>query len=292
MTVCNWCGIESKSDLVCDWCKRPLSLRSTRVGLNPDGTPKYGTDYLKDGDDTPTPGKTVAIVLGAVALVGLLIGAIFFLAASGPSAQPVASNTGEGTIQASDPSAPNPNQAFAVRTVPNSNVGSTVAPAPINGFIAGDKEPGLRTVSSANGAQNNGRQETFIEFGKLGAGPRADVAHQIALTPNLHIVSVGGGKARIIGLLTVNNTSDSSVVELRIEARFARNTIPFEAFQGTTSSPRTVGMPTIPANSSVQIPIYSKPFTGRPGRLPAGTLVVQSINDSTSGVIQSTAPLP
>jgi hypothetical protein len=72
MAYCNWCMLESETEDVCVWCKRPL-----KAGQGAGSQVKNDLHYLRNIDDDPDGGFPVFAVLGGLVFLGLVIAAIF-----------------------------------------------------------------------------------------------------------------------------------------------------------------------------------------------------------------------
>lgn len=285
MTICNWCGIESKSDLVCDWCKRPLALKSQRGGM-PGQTQTYGTDYLKDGDEDNinvlTP-RNIGIGLAALAGVAAIVWA-FVASAPAPQPTPVATKIGtEGQGELT----PSAEEAMRVTSSPVQTAsfqGSRVATPTQTVFV-----PQARSLDSESGpVQSRTVTPDPIYQGVIKRAMVADTSMEelyrvSAGIKELRLVAAGAGKVRFIGKMTITNKSDNNLIELQIQGTFGKLTIPFEAFEGTRSNPVPIGTPVIKANQIVELPVVSKVFSGKPGRSPQGVIKLQAVYDGVSG---------
>lgn len=295
MTICNWCGIESKSDVVCDWCKRPLNLRANRYGSPPLGgagaaavpvaTQRFGTDYLKDTDDDPNIFSPRNLVIGAVALIGLfaLIAIFLMIPTSGASKSAVA-QVGEGSMS------PDPSQTFTPYQPATNSPGFPVySTPPKSSFVPRSGFP--EGINLQGGTpQNPGQVPTVIK--NVGPLPYSTDNSLKVSTVSLRLVPAGKGKVRLVGRFSINNQTGSSMVDYKIFGTFGKNNIPLECFEGDMTKAKLNGPVVVPADTTLDIQVVSAAMTGRPGRPPRGTIRINGILDGGTGTVGAEVGVP
>lgn len=279
MPVCTWCGIESKSDLVCDWCKRPLALRAQRKS---DG--RSAVDLLKDGEDggSSLSPRTLAIA-GVVGLCVILI-LVWALGSRQGSSAAAADNAPSAAAQdfvATRDSAFGPRASTPRASAPATSVFLPTAVSP----DARSKQAGAAVIEGVQQAHiQKAVDETriTIDDGRQlgGAGP------SVRLTGGL-IRSAGGKYGVSVGHVTITNTTENNVVEYRLEAVINGRSYILQPFEGSPSKPRTMKSTQIEAGERVSLPVIVKSFNGgKKNNVVPARILLNAWLDSGSSVIR------
>ncbi len=248
MPVCTWCGIESKSDLVCDWCKRPLALSAMRRPASG----RSAVDLLKEGDDEKGGLSKRGVQALIVAAVCIVIMAAWLLGS-----------------RSSEPSATAAPQEFsATRETAAKTPAPSTAPAPKPAFIP--EPPNRRNESIAFKAEESSGG------GGRASLPSAPLAVQIVreeddlaptsgpavrLTGGL-IRSTGGRKGISVGRISITNSTDSSVQDFRLEAVINGRTYPLQPFEGTLDRPKSFSSKLIRSGERLTVPVIVNGYNG------------------------------
>ncbi len=254
MPVCTWCGIESKSDLVCDWCKRPLALRSLRKS---DG--RSQVDILKDGDDDRTALTPRVMAVAAVVALCLIFVVAWALGARGSgnssndavasAASPefVAQRDSAFTGRAANPPAPTPAPAQSV-FLPAAMQSSKHAPTADEQARPG-QQPIMQPGHVSLVLTDEERQPANS------AGP------SVRLTAGV-LKSQGGRRGISVGHVTITNTTENNVVDFRLEAVINGHTYTLQPFEGTLERPRNMKSTAIEAGEKISVPVMVKGYNG------------------------------
>lgn len=284
MPVCTWCGIESKSDLVCDWCKRPLALRAQRKS---DGG-RSAVDLLRDGEDGAsafTP-KVLAIA-GVVGLVVILI-IVWAMGSRQGSSAAAADNTPSA---ASQDFVAQRDSAFGPRSA------SAPAPASARSVFLPQAVPSQNQDFTGKSVVDTGASSPTAHFQKVvaenlsrvtvddgretgGAGP------SVRLTGGL-IRSAGGKYGVSIGHVTITNTTENNVVEYRLEAVINGRSYTLQPFEGSPNKPRAMKSSTIEAGERISLPVIVKSFNGgKKNNVVPARIMLNAWLDAGSSVVR------
>lgn len=249
MTLCTWCGQQSQSDIICDWCKRPLPTR-TATGGRPE------IEFLRDGDDDKPNYLGIGIVAACVAVVGVLL--FFMLRGAGTS---VSSSGGASTPRASAPATNTPPQQV---------------PQPVS-FGAGR---GAGATGSALPPRTPGG--TPLGGGGVNAppsGPAARASGNIPINANIprlvtiqkatfSIVNLPGGSKQLVGKIDIKNGSNRNVIDYRVELVWGTQIFSINPVEGRGNNVRVleqrVFRPQKNGSAQVMSQTINKPPDGSP----------------------------
>jgi len=286
MPICTWCGIESKNDLVCDWCKRPLALRASRKS--------GGVDVLGDGQDdyqsTWTPRVIAITAIISLCLIGVVVWAI-------------SSKKNDVALNNSPTEQVSPIKDQVVeRTPPARQVFAPTAPAPLATPVflpsptASPEVTSSRSVNAADlnfyNANNNNRNRPNVTIGaSVYLGDNDTPAERIR-----YAVKLSGGLLRfnaaekvLYGRVAIVNTSEHNVTEFSLEAEIDGKPYTLSPYEGTVSKPRPLKSYLILPGEKVSIPVMITKFTGgRKSGIVTAKISMSAWLDASEGVSEST----
>lgn len=276
MPVCTWCGIESKSDLVCDWCKRPLALRAMRKS----GDSRSAVDLLRDGDDDRGHlGPRMIIAAGAVGVLMIIV-VIWALTARQSAPEPASSAMSQEYSVTKE-------QAFVPKSSAEARPAAQV-------FMPTQQSPDVNRVT--------GSRITDTAHAPTSVSVDSNKLTRVALyNDNLEDMTISGPSVKLsggilkttgsrrplsVGRITVTNTTESSVVELRLEAVVGGRTYTLQPFEGTPEKPRDFKLSSIDAGERITIPVLLNGYGGgrKPTIVPARILMTAWLNSGPGTV--------
>ena len=218
MTLCPWCGQQTQSDTVCDWCRRPIDRK---IGP-PQGT-RNDLDFLKDEAE---PGGNSFLRWGLIGLCAVACGAaLFFVLRGSGSSQEEAANPPTTTDHATSSS---------VGLVPTSSAASAKL---VSMPQMQDHRPDYWVRQWNNGSD-------LISNARTNSSPMArgtaDLAQ--AVLPNspvklqgvtITLVSLANGDKRAVGKADIINSSKNNVIDYRVELVWAAKDYTMMPLEGT-----------------------------------------------------------
>lgn len=269
MPICTWCGIDSKNDVVCDWCKRPLSLRSSRFGASAatGGSGRSGVDLLAEDDDSGTVLPKV-IAAGAIVFVCALI-AIFFGIAN-MNKQPEAP-----VATATPPSAPVKEVFTEGRLAQAGPVQTSYVPPP-RVFLppsAGLAPDTFRTGTLAPLASSS------PNFRKLKLEDENDVKFGISGAKLINAKKPNGDLV-CYGTVKIFNSSIDNIVDFQIYLVSGKRKFVVKPFTGSLDDMEPLQNHVVHAKEALTMPIVVDQYKGSAGTV-SGKLVVVATLDST-----------
>lgn len=252
MPVCTWCGIESKNELVCDWCKRPLALRAQRKN---DG--RTAVDLLRDGDEEgPNLPKVLFIVGAVVACLALLL--VWVLSSRPANNAPTAANT-EYTVQR-DPAFPTNQSDVRTPVAQPVFLPQPQAPAPVQAPAR------TYTIDPTQGGSREGTAPKIRVIINDPDSERGASAPAVRLSSGA-IRWLGGKRGMAVGRVSIVNSTESHVVDLRLEAEINGHTYTLRPFEGNLDKPRTLASLDILPGERITLPVIVNGYSS--GRKPA-----------------------
>ncbi|MBS1716980.1 MAG: hypothetical protein JSS72_04525 [Armatimonadetes bacterium] len=251
MPICNWCGIESKNDVTCDWCKRPLSLQPSMGPADQRSWKSDASQLNSDSEPTESWWSPTKIALVAVFLVG--IPTFFWLSSSDSSKTPqVAESTApklplDQKVVAANAPAPVP----GFQSAP-----PVFLPPPANPSPSDTTFPSLRYATPLGGGGGHARQFVSYEGHVVLSNP-ADVGLG---TAKLRMWKGPDGIMRCVGEATLYNNSDKPVTDYRLMFIYGDMTYAVKPFEGSVQDPRTVYSRVVRQHSELKTPILVEGF--------------------------------
>lgn len=281
MPICTWCGIESKSDLVCDWCKRPLALRSSRTS----GTSgRNAVDLLRDPDD-----DRAALTPRVLAITGIvlfcLVAVVIFAALSSHknAAEPVAADASSSQeyVASRTPADVAPKPATRTVFLPSAATRPTArrddADLGFNNFVVTSPPPRSHSMLFVPMAEANDTEKAAVPAVRLGGGV---------------LRSLGGRRGTTVGKIAVTNSTESTVVDFRLEAVIGGKTYELHPFEGTLEKQREFTSKLIHAGEKLTVPVEVVGFGSRKvGAIPA-QIKLEAWLDSGPSVIEDEITTP
>jgi hypothetical protein len=248
MTLCTWCGQQSQSDIICDWCKRPLPTRTATGG-------RAEIEFLRDGDDDKPNYLGFGIVAACVAVVGVLL--FFMLKGAGTSV------SSSGGAESPRPSAP------ATNTPPQ----RVPQPVSFGGGRGSPSSPALPPRSPGGtplGGGGNNPPPT---------GPAARASGNIPINANIprlvtiqkatfSIVNLPGGSKQLVGKLDMKNGSDRNVIDYRVELVWGTQIFPVTPVEGRGNNVRTMEQRVMRPQKNGSAQVMSQTITKPPDGSP------------------------
>jgi hypothetical protein len=246
MIICPWCGQQTKSDAICDWCKRPLDRK---VGPPP-GT-RNDLDFLKDESEVDRYGM---LKIGARAACAVAIGAALYFVFFHPSSDAVAQ-----TAAAQEP----PAQVSSVTVPPARLVGQAQYQDHSEEFWINDYD-----TSNARGGRNwmsaqppaQGHANVPVNFPQNSPVKLQNV--------EMTMISLPGNKKRIAGRADIVNGSDKNVIDYRVELVWAANDYSMLPLQGTQQSLHQVYQRALRPGKKMAIQLVSTKIANGPEGTP------------------------
>lgn len=240
MPVCTWCGIESKNDLVCDWCKRPLALRSQRKA---DG--RSSVDLLRDGDEDTSPLMPKVIAASAVVVLLAIIGVIWMMSSRQATSSPNQMPT-EYTASR-DPAYPTNQAAIHLPEAQPVFLPQPTTPVPLPRRDY-SSNPSKDYVPTATAAPNDQSKLHVVLFDD----PKEFGSPSVRLSAGLIRATSG---RRAIGKVSVMNTTEGRVVDFRLEADISGGTYELRPFEGSIDRSHYLTDRTIDKGQKLTVPV-------------------------------------
>jgi len=269
MPICHWCGIDSKNEVVCDWCKRPLDLRSARTGTADSGrSGGSGVDLLADGDDDARAILPRLIVIGTM-LVLVAAAAVVFAIVRGnkvPEAPPQ-------NVQAPAPA----NQEFQAEAKPTHYTPGYVSNSPEHStprVILPDPQQmvGKLSVSAPVGETH---ATIMIDHDGDDTGPKFGIS-AAALTA----FKLSKTKTICMGKVSLYNVSNENVEDYRLVLVSHGHTYDLKTFSGTLKAMKFIDEHTIPSKERVSVPVYAGHYLSKPGEVIGELLLYATPEDN------------
>jgi hypothetical protein len=285
MPICPWCGIESKNDLVCDWCKRPLALRPSRRT-----DARSGVDLLKQEDDEGGGLVTrILSVVGVVALVAIIAVSIVLLRKQDEVTADNSASSGSDPKTSFRPVRGPATDAQPISSPPallGPAIIATSAPAVGDGAMGAANNGSIRVVASTGSPMANAALKSFhIDLNN------SDVDNEhLRLTGSepLHlrngVLRIQGRARNAVGILDIVNSSEDNVVDFQLEATIKGRTASMRTFEGTADKARSYGQTTIHPGEKLSVPVMvSGPFSGARGSILQATIRIRAFMDYGPG---------
>lgn len=271
MPVCTWCGIDSKNDVICDWCKRPLALKNARMHDN-----RSAVDLLKD--DEPADNNLLAKALaftGVAAVVALVIVAVVMVSRKSDVAQ-------DGV----PPEFSKNSNLVAERT-------PAVPPTPPAAQPQGSGQPVFLAAQSLPSSNGTSSQVLLVDPNVRKDKDRTVTIHltddaNVGVIPNPIRLAGGilravGSKRAIVGRVSIINSSEFSVTEFRLEANIGGATYTLSPFEGSVDHPKAYNQLTISAGEKLTIPVIVRGRNAsKRGSIVPATISVEAFMDGGS----------
>lgn len=263
MPICTWCGIDSKNELVCDWCKRPLSLRNSRT-TSVGG--KSGIDLLADEDESVTVLPKV-IAAGVVVFLCAAVAVVFGVANMNKQPEaPVAT--------ASAPPAPVKEVFTSDRIAQTGTVQASYVPPPPRVFLP----PNVNTVADAFRTTS---VEAGVETHALVKLDKETKAPQFGISgAKLTNSKKPNGEMVCYGSVKIFNTSIDNIVDFDIYLVSGKSKYLVKPFIGTLENMEPLLTHVVHAKEALTLPVVVDKYKGDPGTVE-GRLVVVATLDST-----------
>jgi hypothetical protein len=218
MTICPWCGQQTQSDSVCEWCKRPVDRKSGP----PPGT-RNDLDFLREEADTD---KYSIIRWAVVGVFAVACGAALFFMLRGSNSVPDSSSVADG-----GPPKPTPGAA-----APSAQLVSAPAfQAHRPDFWVQQWNNGADLISNANGPRWTTTAPTTRASASLTTNVSTNSPVKITNVV-MSMVSLPGGLKRAVGRADIVNTSTRNVIDFRAELIWGANAYSMIALQGNNKS--------------------------------------------------------
>lgn len=221
MVVCPWCGQNSHTDSVCEWCKRPIDRK-----MGPPAGGRNDLDFLKEeGDHDRSP----LLKWGLFGLIAIACAAILFFALRGanPSPEAVANGNEDGGP---------PKPTVSVST---SNGGAKLVSMP----QLADHRPDywIQQWDSGNDLISNARgtAPSWTKAAPMARGS-ADVPINVPMNSPVKLenvamtlMSLQNGFKRAVGKADIVNGSQNNVIDYRVELVWADKDYTMMPLEGT-----------------------------------------------------------
>lgn len=246
MIICPWCGQQTSSDAICDWCKRPLERKP-----GPPPGVRNDLDFLKDEAEVDRYG---ALKIAAGAACAVAIGAalyfIFFHSPNDAVAQ---------TAAAQEP----PAQVTATSVPPARLVAQ---PA----FQSRSEEFWINDYDTSN-AHGGGNWTTAQPPAHASATvPLNFPSNSVVKLQNVEMtmISLPNHMKRVAGRADIVNGSDKNVIDYRVELVWAANDYSMLPLQGTQQSLHQVYQRALRPGKKVGIQLVTSKIRNGPDGTP------------------------
>lgn len=249
MIICPWCGQQTQSDAVCDWCKRPLDRK---IGPPP-GT-RSDLDFLKDESEVDRYG-ILKIAAGAACAVA--IGAALYFALFHPSSETAVAQTGGAAQQTATP-------MVSSQTVPPARL--VAQPQ----YQDHSEEFWLNNYDVSN-ARNGGNWVNAQPTPRSTANVPVNFANNSPVkleNVEMTMIALPGNMKRVAGRADIVNTSDKNVIDYRLELVWAANDYSMMPLQGTQQALHQVYQRALRPGKKMAVQLVSLKIKNRPEGTP------------------------
>lgn len=287
MPICNWCGIDSKNEVTCDWCKRPIALQPQRI--DPYHSDRPGADAPVDETGQLrrfTPGQMLGGGLVAVAVVVAL--AVVFMSPS---------NSSTPTVGQAAPPIPLDTHLLATNT-PITHSGGDGGGGGGGGIWASATPiflpPPAPVVSSGGTPIPSSHADT--PTGSRGPDFISEKSHMVKTLiadvgiakAKLSMVKGGDKRSRAVGQIVLFNDTAIPINDYRVEFYSKGRVYPVAPFEGTIKDPQPIYSRYVRAHGELSTPIV---IEGYNGARPKGTLRLIAYLDGESLPIADEIPV-
>ncbi len=208
MVVCPWCGQNTQSDNVCDWCKRPIDRK-----IGPPAGTRNDLDFLKEEADTERNNVIRWVLVGVCAVA---CGAALFFVLRGTNPAP-------DTAEAQSPDGGPPRSQPVAQVTPAASARLVSMPE------MQDHRPDYWIQQWNSGADliTNARGADWTRAAPMARGS-ADVKLNVPLNSPvkiqnvaLTVITLPNGDKRAVGKADIVNSAPSNVIDYRIELVWA-----------------------------------------------------------------------
>lgn len=263
MPYCNWCNLESETENVCVWCKRPYSSGPSLFN----NSKKSDIHFIRTDDDSSEMQLPIFAFLGVIVFIGVIGFAWYSFKHNAPES---------GSQNVAQVSKPSDTDEVSLKYDLNQNHNPQAAPQP--SFSA---PPTVAPQYSASGNAEPSPMHTSLPFQVYGA--KGDGPSSILMFPVLwpdqvdHFSDVHGatlyfetakfnraevnGKEKLVGDVVVSNDGVASVSGAKMWLKIGATTMTLVPYTGTIDNPGPVSSLTIPSKKSTAIHVYANGYT-------------------------------
>jgi hypothetical protein len=266
MPVCQWCGIDSKNDVVCDWCKRPLGLK--RAGNATVGG-KSAIDLLADNSDDNQAILPQVLAAGAVVCIAVVATVLYAISTNGKAPPAPVANV--------NPPSP-AHENFVAEKQPISPVQASYTPPPPRVFLPQDPDINLHyRLTAGAGSMPAPRASVQLDHQK------DEVKFGLSAV-KLTAFKQPNGKMMAIGKISVFNGSPDNIIDYNLTLISGGHKYKLVAFSGTFEQRELLSDHVVLSKEKAAIPVFADDFKGKAGPITGTVRLVASLDSSEKPV--------